>query len=94
MCTEDVSKTNQGGIVHRKKEPKQVVQYANDIHPERCLVRLYKLYVSKCPVGHPDGTFYLKPLAKPTGTCWYQKVPVGHNTLQTTVSRLCKLCWI
>ena len=45
MYTEDVSKTNQGCIVHQKKEPKQVVQYANDIHPERCLVRLYKLYV-------------------------------------------------
>ena len=25
MYTEDVSKTNQGGIIHRKKEPKQVV---------------------------------------------------------------------
>ena len=34
MYTEDVYKTNQGGIVHRRKEPKQVVQYANDIHPE------------------------------------------------------------
>ena len=89
MYTEDVSKTNQGGLVHRKKEPKQVVQYANDIHPERCLVRLYKMYVSKCPVDRPDGAFYLKPLAKPTQTCWYQKTPVGHNTLQKTVSRLC-----
>ena len=70
---------------------KAVVQYANDIHPECCLVRLYKLYVSKCPVGCLDGAFYLKPLAKPTGTCWYQKVPVGHNTSQKTtpVSRLC-----
>ena len=75
--------------MHRKKQPKQVVQYANDIHPERCLVRLYKMYVSKCPVDRPDGAFYLKPLAKPTQTCWYQKTPVGHNTLQKTVSRLC-----
>ena len=27
MYTEHVSKTNQGGIVHRRKEPKKVVQY-------------------------------------------------------------------
>ena len=47
------------------------------------------MYVSKCPVDRPDGAFYLKPLAKPTQTCWYQKTPVGHNTLQKTVSRLC-----
>ena len=33
--------------------------------------------------------FILMILAKPTGTCWYQKVPVRHNTLQTTVSQLC-----
>ena len=59
VYTEDVSKRNQGGIVHHKKEPKQVVQYANDIHPERCLVRLYKLCVSKCPVSHPDGAYFI-----------------------------------
>ena len=40
--------------------------------------------------GDPfEELFILMILAKPTGTCWYQKVPVGHNTLQATVSRLC-----
>ena len=90
MYTEDVSKTNQGGITRRRREPKQVIQFANAIHPERCLIRLYKLYVSKCPVDRPDGAFYLKPLSKPTDTCWYQKTPVGHNVLQKTVRRLCE----
>ena len=73
-----------------EREPKQVIQFANEVHPERCLIRLYKLYVSKCPVDRPDGAFYLKPLAKPTDTCWYQKTPVGHNVLQKTVRRLCE----
>ena len=50
MYTKDVSKTNQGGIAHRRREPKQVIQFANEVHPERCLIRQYKLYVSKCPV--------------------------------------------
>ena len=40
--------------------------------------------------GDPfEELFVLMILAKPTGTCWYQKVPIGHNTLQATVSRLC-----
>lgn len=88
IYTEDV--TNQGGIVHRRREPKQVIHYANEFHAKRCLVKLYKLYVSKCPLDRPDGAFYLKPLGNPTDTCWYQKTPVGHNTLQKTVSRLCQ----
>ena len=41
MYTEDVSKINQGGIAHRRREPKQVIQYANEVHPEQCLIRLY-----------------------------------------------------
>ena len=70
-----------GGIIHRRREPKQLIHYTNDIHPEWCLMKLYlyKLYMSKCPVGHPDGAFYLKPLTKPTDICWYHITPIGHN---------------
>ena len=72
-----------------------MIQFANEVHPECCLISLYKLYVSKCPVDHPNGAFYLKPLAKPTHkywyqTYWYQKTPVGHNVLQKTVCQLCE----
>ena len=65
MFMEDVSKMNQGGLQHRKKVPKQVVHHLNAEAPERCLVRLYQLYNSKCPVNRPDNTFSLKPLGKP-----------------------------
>ena len=33
MYTEDISKTNQGGIIHQRRERKQVTHYANDLNP-------------------------------------------------------------
>ena len=63
--TEDVSKTNQGGLKHRKKEAKVVVQYENRENPSKCIVALYKEYNKRCPANRPDGAFYLKPLVKP-----------------------------
>ena len=37
--TEDVSKSNEGGLAHRKKEPKQVIHYENVDNSVRCLIR-------------------------------------------------------
>ena len=85
---EDVSKTNQGGLKHRKKAPKEVIQYENKNNPERCIVKLFKKYNSKCPANRPDANFYLKPHVKPTEDCWYTTVAVGHNVLGKTVKRL------
>ena len=59
-------------------------------NPQRCLIRLYKLYQSKCPKNRPNGAFYLKPLVNPKTLVWYSKTPVGHNTLMNTVRRLCR----
>ena len=88
--TEDVSKTNQGGLKHRKKEPKVVVQYENTEEPSKCIVHLYKEYNRRCPENRPDHAFYLKPLTKPKGECWYSCQAIGHNNLSNTVKRLCK----
>ena len=90
VYTEHVSKTNQEGLLHRKKQPKKVVHHANYQYPERCLVRLFKLYNSKCPEERPDDAFYLRPLSKPKGDIWYQKAAVGYNVLAGTVARLFK----
>lgn len=87
---EDVSKTNQGGLNSRRKKPKEVLHYANSTNPERCFVRLYKVYNSRCPVDRSPNAFYLKPLSAPRGHVWYGKVALGHNTLQNTVPRLMK----
>ena len=92
--TEDISKTNQGGLAHRRKEPKQVIHYENIDNPERCLIRLYKLYMSKCPKDRPDSAFYLKPLNNPKADCWFCKILIGHNVLQQIIPNLFKAAGI
>ena len=47
--TEEISKNRPGGLKNRKLKPKTVVHYANERNPNRCFVRLFKLYKSKCP---------------------------------------------
>lgn len=51
---EDISKTNQGGLSSRKKTPKEVYWYANELNPTRYFVQLYKLYTQSVPqTGQP-----------------------------------------
>ncbi|KAL5016718.1 hypothetical protein ScPMuIL_006307 [Solemya velum] len=86
--TEDISKTNQGGLKSRKIKRKVVFAFPNTTEPRRCLIRCYKLDVQHCPQRKPDA-FYLRPLTKPKGDVWFTSTPVGINTLRDTVGRLC-----
>ena len=61
MYTEDLSKNHPGGLKGRKIKPKVVYHHANIEKPERCFVRLYKLYNSRCPPNRPDNAYYLQP---------------------------------
>ena len=86
---EDVSKNHPGGLKGRKIKPKIVYHHANTEKPERCFVRLYKLYHSLCPSNRPKDAYYLQPLQKPKPDCWYSNRPVGHSKLDLTIKRLC-----
>ena len=55
-------KNNPGGLKHRSVKRKRVEHYVNNDMPERCLVHLFKKYVSKCPKG--ASAFYLMPKRK------------------------------
>jgi hypothetical protein len=88
VYTEDVSKTNQGGLLHRNRAPKSVKHYQNLDCPQRCLVRLFNLYNERCPKDRPAHAFYLKPLKSPKGNVWFQKSPLGHNTLGSMIANM------
>lgn len=89
--TEDSSKTNQGGLEHRKVTKKISRAYENLDDPQKCVVRLYRKYMtlrptdSKCPED-----LYLRPLVNPKETCWYTMQPMGVNTISKIVSHLAK----
>ena len=86
--TEDISKTNQGGLKSRKIIPKSVIHHANLQNPSRCLVHLFIKYSQLCPSDRPDGALYLTPLKNRTQERWYSRIPIGHNKLADTVPRL------
>ena len=51
LYSEGVSKTNQGGLKHRKLCPRNCKAYANVECEERCVVRIIKTYIERCPRG-------------------------------------------
>ena len=87
---EDISKNRPGGLKGRKMKPKVVYHHENLDDPNRCFVRLYKLYMSLCPADPPSDSFYLMPLQNPSATCWYSSRPLGYHKLDNTVARFCK----
>lgn len=64
--TEDVSKNRPGGLKGKNIKPKVVIQHVNLEDPQRCFVRLFKLYRSLCPKDAPAHAFYLRPADHPT----------------------------
>ena len=90
IYTEDVSKTNQGGLKSKKVPQKVVTYWPREDKPERCLVRLFNKYNMLCPTDRPEDAFYLKPLTIPHEDQWYSKVPLGHNILSQIVQKICK----
>ena len=90
LYKEDVSKSNQGGLDHRKIKPKIVRAYENVTNPDHCIVNLYLKYLSVRPEGLTTDDFYLRPLARPRGNVWYSSQPIGKNTLTKIVGEMAK----
>ena len=72
-------------------KPKVVRHHDNPTNPDRCFVRLFKLYQLVLPKNRPNDSFYFHPLKEePKQGCWFTPKPIGHNLLQGTVTRLCR----
>ena len=56
------SKNNAGGLKQRHIASKQVKAFENLENPERCLIKIYKLYAEKKTITNT--AFYLKPQEK------------------------------
>ena len=57
------SKTNQGGISHRKYQPWTARIYENTENSDRCPVRLFEKYTSLLPAGKTNA-FYKKEICE------------------------------
>ncbi len=86
--TENLSKTNQGGIRDIKKKRKSVLAYPNEIQPERCICKIYEKFISVRPPNKTE--LYLKPLEDSTKPIWYSLQNIGVNKLRNVVKDLCK----
>ena len=85
-----VTKTNDGGLNHMRKDRKIVWVYPND-DPERCPVRIVDKYISLLPIVKATTkkhNFYLRSLDRPTPAQWYGEQVVGHNTLRSVMSEM------
>ena len=84
------SKTFQGGFNQQHLEGNSVVIYKDADAGVHCYCSLLGLYLSKLPSADHSGTFYLQPVkGTPKPDRWYRNTPVGRNTLNIMVKRMC-----
>ena len=92
VYTEDtVTKTNDGGLGHMRKERKVVWVYPSE-NINRCPVRLVDKYISLCPEVGPKAkcNFYLRPLEKINPAQWFSSRVMGVNAIRKVVGTMLK----
>ena len=88
---ETVSKTRHFGIKQARLEPKVVTMDPNIKEPNKCIVRLYKTFISHRPETHGSkghSSFYLSPILNPTGDIWYKCCPLGIHQIEKVTKKL------
>ena len=86
---EDIgTKTNKGGLKHKKVDTKTVVMYVSD-RPDRCPLHIIMKYMSLLPKTCTCQAFYLQPGKKFFRKVWYLNRPAGVNKLCNVVGHIC-----
>ena len=87
--SEDIgTKTNKGGLKHRKIEAKTVDLYAT-ANADRCPLHAIMKYLSGLPKNRTCNAFYLQPWKKYFGRAWFVNRLAGINRLRTAVREMC-----
>ena len=87
--SEDIgTKTNKGGLKHRKIEAKMVDLYAT-ANADRCPLWAIIKYLSVLPKNRTCNAFYLQPQKKYFRRAWFINRPAGINCLCTVVGEMC-----
>ena len=96
------SKTRDGGVRDDSRPTKpKIFCSCSDSGPERCIVEIFKLYVSRRPTDfcHPDHPMYLqfKPdrhINAAKNSYWYKREPLGVNSLGKMLPKACEMAEI
>jgi hypothetical protein len=98
IYTELVSKTSNGTYKKLHIANKTVPLFACPEAGDHCPVHVIDLYISKLPqVAIENDTFFVKPLEntpEDDTKSWYSRTPVGRNTLDTRLGKMCSLAGI
>ena len=77
---ETSSKTNAGGLGQRRIQKKRVEIKENVAAGDRCIVRIFRKYASRCdPTVHH---IFCQPIPKPTTHRWFSKQRLGLHSCQ------------
>ena len=89
---ERVSKNKRFGLSCTNMEPKITCIYPNTNNKSRCIVQLYKDYISRRPTNLTTNAFYLVPLPESQikSNVWYKNCPLGIHSIENTTKELMK----
>lgn len=87
--TERVSKNKTFGLKHCIIEPKHTRIYQNLVEPNKCVVGLYKKFISKRPKNATTTAFYLavRDNFQECGE-WYKNCPLGVHSIENATRKL------
>lgn len=86
--TERFSKNKRFGINDCRRDPKVTCIYPNKENPNRCVVALYKKYLSHRPQVSTTDAFYLSPKTSITNNIWYKNQPYGIHSIEKVTRQI------
>ncbi len=79
------TKTNKGGLKHKKVHGKEVMIYPNTADRMRCPITMFYKYHFHMPVNRKSSAFYLRLCPVFTEEAWFMDAPMGINKLRNMV---------